>query len=189
VHGEQTKIPRVSSGHDSVWDFAEYNAKHYRSLPKAVMSQTNKRKQQAPSRSRQQNSPKIVPLSQRLMELADPLSYEGIPLNAYQIMITFAAVAWNFSLFPVEKRPELLINYIKRVGSTFDELTEASSNTVVTETPDINMNLAKLLKALIHRKETLFPDDRRYLQHQEVVEDEDGSYRVKVGYRPSLDGE
>lgn len=56
-----------------------------------------------------------------------------------------------------------------------------NSEEEVTADPSPGMNLVKLIKAMVHRKERLHPNDRRIPREWGVFY-ENGEYRVRVGY-------
>ena len=139
-----------------------------------------------PSYRRAPPSSKLPPMSGVLMDLVAPLYHEDMPLETYRTLIGYAAIAWTLALFPKEQRKQQLQAFFKAVRGfklTFDEIVAAGSDEEVTEEPRPGMNAVELIKALVHRKERLFPGDNRILREWDVFY-EKGQYRVIAGYLP-----
>lgn len=111
------------------------------------------------------------PVSAALIDMVAPLYEEDMPIEAYRFLVDFAAVAWNIAQFPKERRQERLRAFFQIRGEallSFNEIVTLSSGAEVTAEPSRGMNLVELVKAFIHRKDRLFPDDPRWLVRWEV---------------------
>lgn len=113
----------------------------------------------------------LLPMSAALIELVEPLRHDELPLKGYQLLITLGAFAWNLSLFPSAERKTKMQAYFKiekDYSLSFNEILALASDEEITEEPNESMNLIQALKALIHRKERLFPEDRRFVENATV---------------------
>jgi hypothetical protein len=143
------------------------------------------RKKQHPSHPPHASS-KLPSMSGVLIDLVAPLyDADNTSLDEYHAMVGMGAVAWNVAQFPKDQRgPQLLAFF--RAGSgfdlSFDEIIAAGSNEEVTAEPYPDMNVVDLIKSLAHRKDQLFPDDRRILMEWDVFA-EKGTFRVTTSYR------
>lgn len=121
-----------------------------------------------------------VPMSEALIDLVMPLYHDGLPLDAYRVLIDFAATAWNIAQLPKEQRKDQLLAFLKsapELGLSFDEIIAAGSDDEVKAEPNTEMNVAELFKSLLHRKDSLFPQDPRIVVEWNVFW-ENGEYRV-----------
>jgi len=149
------------------------------------MGKASRKKQ--PSSRPAHPAPKQASMSGALIDLVAPVYDEqNMSLDEYRAMIGLGAVAWNVAQFPKEERGQQLLAFFK-AGSgfdlSFDEIVAAGSDEEVTEEPRLNMNVVELIKALVHRKDRLFPEDRRILAEWDVLS-ENGKYRVTAAYLP-----
>lgn len=149
------------------------------------MGKASRKKQ--PSSRPAHPQPQQASMSGALIDLVAPIYDDlNMSLSQYHALIGFGAVAWTVAQFPKEQRKERLLAFFK-AGSgfelTFDEIVAAGSDKEVTEEPRSNMNVVELIKALIHRKDRLFPEDRRILAEWDVLS-ENGKYRVTAAYQP-----
>lgn len=129
--------------------------------------------------------PGTQPMSAALIDLVEPLRNDDLSLKAYQVLIMIGSLAWNLSLFPKSERKaqmQAFFNIEKNYHLSFNEIIALASDEEVTEEPNEGMNLVQTLKALIHRKERLFPDDRRYVAKAEVDWKND-NFHVTAGYQ------
>lgn len=99
-------------------------------------------------------------LSERLIELIAPLREPGMEHDEYDGLLKFAAVAWNLSLLPEDKRREAM----DRALVDFPQLRAFQAD----------------LEASIDRKAALFPDDRRLIADVYVTDLGDGRLNVIV---------
>ena len=152
------------------------------------MGKSNRKKQKSflhPTRS-----PGLQPLSGALMDLVDPLYFEEMSLKEYQLVIGFAVLAWNVALFSKEERKGQLQAFFKAASDihlTFSEIVALGGDKEVTEEPRMDMNVIELIKALIHRKDRLHPQDRRQVVEWDVDIKND-SFHVTAAYAPPIVG-
>jgi len=93
-------------------------------------------------------------LSERIIELAQPLLEDAESKKEEAISIDLSAMAWNLSLDVGKKREELLSTILK---------------TLAPFSPFRKKALRKEFENLVRRKERLFPHDRRYIASWEVT--------------------
>ncbi len=100
-------------------------------------------------------------LSDRLVELI-ALYEDGIAEpDDYKKLIAVASVAWNLSLFPLNKREDAIMEALERAPVPDREL------------------ILRMIRDLLHRKELLLPEDRRMVASYEVV-DEGDNFHITV---------
>lgn len=92
-------------------------------------------------------------ISGRLIELAGDLVGDDDEPEPWRAGIDLAAIAWNLSFLPREKRE-------REMRELLDEIVEKADID-----PDL---LGVLLESLIERKRLLYPDDRRRVLKWEV---------------------
>ncbi len=106
-------------------------------------------------------------MSAALIDLVEPLRDDAMSLEEYQMLIMIGALAWNVARYPKEERKEHLQEFFNNISGgiklTFDEIVALGSGDEVKEAPRRDMNFVETIKALIHRKEQLFPDDHRFV--------------------------
>ncbi len=86
-------------------------------------------------------------MSDLIVELAQPLATQATNPQQFRLAITLAALCWNFSLAPADKRPAMVddaLGKLVRPGESTDDLRH-------------------IVATLIARKEALFPNDRRVI--------------------------
>jgi len=94
-------------------------------------------------------------LSERLVDLIAPYRENGLPPERYEMLIGAAATAWNLSLLPEARRPEVLRESLRGTKASDAE------------------GAAELIVTLMRRKEQLFPEDDRPIVSWEVSESDD----------------
>lgn len=114
-----------------------------------------------PLRPEAPNSPRK--LSEVLLEFAQPL-LDTVGDDAFENVISFAAICWNISFFPEPKQPRRLKRIIKQLSKSDRHM---------------RCELSAWAKALVERKKTFFAHDKRMIFDYEVVEEQD-SYHLFV---------
>jgi hypothetical protein len=130
------------------------------------MGKASRKKQAAPRRSVPQH-----PVSGALIELVSPLQEQGMPLEAYRMLINLGVLAWNVAQFPKAERKERMLAFFKDIlelSLSFDEIVAVNSAEEVAREPAPDMDTVTLVKSLVSRKDRLFPDDRRFVVEYEV---------------------
>jgi len=106
-------------------------------------------------------------MSDVLVEVAQPMIDKAQNQAQFQLAIGLAAACWNLSLMPADKRPASIEDTIRELvkpGQPIDDVRE-------------------VVRLLIARKETLFPDDKRLITTYQVS-GERGNADIVVEYSP-----
>jgi hypothetical protein len=109
------------------------------------------------------NPPGETKMSQVLEELIAPYLEETHTLDEFKNLVLLGRLAWNAALLPAEERDV----FLKQVRNTLPRALRA--------------DIGHLLKSLILRKFTLFPNDRRYIISIHVT-DLGAQYHLAVAY-------
>ena len=91
-------------------------------------------------------------LSEVIVELAEPMIKQSQNKEQVQLAISLAALCWNLSLAPADKRPEM-------VNNALGELVQPGESTD---------DVRHVMAVLIGRKEALFPNDKRLITDHRV---------------------
>jgi len=103
----------------------------------------------------------MAPLSAAIIELIEPYQHEAITLKMYKTLVGLASLSWNIATVPEAERGAQL-------AEAPHELT-TSDDAAVQE----------VIQALIRRKHSLFPHDKRIIVGCEATMTPSG-YRVTV---------
>ena len=101
-------------------------------------------------RNPNERPPGFSPLSERLAAIMAPYRHEATSLHKYRVLAEIAVLAWNVSTLPQGEYERQIAEGIRRA-----------------DLPDPDM-FRDILRVLIHRKKTLFPDDARLIAGHEV---------------------
>ena len=86
-------------------------------------------------------------ISDVIVELAQPLARQATNPQQFRLAIDLAALCWNLSLAPADKRGTLVDDALRKLVKPGESMD----------------GLRHILASLIARKEALFPDDRRVI--------------------------
>jgi len=151
------------------------------------MGKASRKKQSKPQVATR--PPGLPAMSAALIDLVEPLREDDMSLAQYQTLMTIGLFAWNLALYPKAERKGQMQAFFKSNPGfelSFNEIVALGSDEEVREEPSRGMNLIMAIKALIHRKERLFPDDNRLAVNVEVSwKNED--FHVSAASQLSLD--
>ncbi|MDD2760895.1 MAG: hypothetical protein PHH11_11445 [Methylomonas sp.] len=105
-----------------------------------------------------------VKLSEALINISEPYSYEELSLDDYKKLIMMTIAAWNIANHPEEKRAEQLLGFLKSLRGLKDEMDldlEAALND--PDNPPASIAMVQVIYALMRRKLELYPNDNRII--------------------------
>jgi hypothetical protein len=115
-----------------------------------------------------------VKLSDELIEVCEPFDYDDISFEEYEKLISMAVVAWNISIQAKEKRAEELLRFIDQMPGLKEELetdlNNFMNNSELQDELPTSIVVMQILRALIQRKDELYPNDDRVIMDFKLTE-------------------
>jgi len=101
------------------------------------------------------------PLSAAIIELIEPYEHEATTLKMYKTLVGLASLCWNIATVPEAERDAQLAEAAHELATSDDAAVQ------------------EVIQALIRRKQSLFPHDKRIIVGCEATMSPSG-YRVTV---------
>lgn len=95
-----------------------------------------------------------ISLSDAISKIIEPYRKDAPDAKAFRNLVAFACIAWNASLFPVEKRDEMMEEMLTKIPLKGEDRAQALG----------------LLNALMKRKQKLFPQVTRMIIEYKVTD-------------------